>query len=676
MEEAFKESRVTNAHFPASLIEIGDGCFADTEVLIHVSFEPGSQCDSIGRRAFFNSAIPFIAIPASVTAIQDECFRRCKSLGSITIVPDGSLYWIGDEAFLGSGLRTFQAPINLGYLGNNCFSSCSDLGKIGFGTTILLRELRYSALCLLPKLEEFSFPPNLETIEEKCFLGCHLTVLDFPRPSRLTVIGAMAFCGGNLMNVTIPGSVVLINPKSFARCKNLERLVFEDGEEPLFLSRKAFTKTTLKTVNFPIRPVNVGEGCFKHCTQLGEVTFSEDSESITLGNGAFFDSGLRSLYLPGGIQFLGEKCFKKCGKLFKIAFGETFLVPFFSRELFANSGLQDVRIPLGTETIGQGCFQDCSNLWSVGLPPDLLRIEADAFRGVPARLKLPASIMGFSMMCCGSEIESKKHIKHLDRLHDRIFPDTVVLGPQDDSLFVGGVMRQTGARELVIADGVDHIESGAFRKAIHLQKLVIRDGARIENFGVGVFGKTGLRTLDLNSDGITATGSEAFVLCKSLRSIRFRPGSRIRKISDCSFNRNYSLKQVEIPKSVKVVGDWAFASCLSLSRVTFEAESRLKNIGFKAFWKTAIKEISFPSSLDALRSDAFKDCKRLRRVKFNPGPLTRLRIDWNVFDGTDLQVLIVPKRTEIHLNSGGSNTSGNKIPILFSPRWATDTILR
>jgi hypothetical protein len=63
-----------------------------------------------------------------------------------------------------------------------------------------------------------------------------------------------------------------------------------------------------------------------------------------------------------------------------------------------------------------------------------------------------------------------------------------------------------------------------------------------------------------------------------------------------------------IPRTVEVLGSGCFASCKSLDSVVFEAGSKLRKIESKAFRKTAITEIVIPKYVVLIGAMCFAAC--------------------------------------------------------------------
>ena len=139
------------------------------------------------------------------------------------------------------------------------------------------------------------------------------------------------------------------------------------------------------------------------------------------------------------------------------------------------------------------------------------------------------------------------------------------------------------------------------------------------------------------SEGVTSVGNDSFfTLYPETVSL---PGTLVR-IGEYSFACSGLIK-LKIPASVEVIEEGAFDSSDSLTEVCFET-GRLKSIGkyafghclkletiilpqsdveigYGAFYKTAVKTLDIPKGITAIGKSAFKSCEALTRVTLPEG---------------------------------------------------------
>lgn len=164
----------------ANIEEIGEDAFGSCTSLKVITFAENSRLKTIGKWAFFKTAVETVKIPASVETMTTS-FMKCESLATVTF----------EE---GSVLKT---------IGNNCFE----------GTAV----------------ESIEIPASVETIEIYAFLDCKsLTAVTFEEGSKLTTIGRSAFCNTRIGEIVLPAGVAVLDDKPFRRSSSLMKIYYPD----------------------------------------------------------------------------------------------------------------------------------------------------------------------------------------------------------------------------------------------------------------------------------------------------------------------------------------------------------------------------------------------------------------------------------------------------------------
>ena len=137
-----------------------------------------------------------------------------------------------------------------------------------------------------------------------------------------------------------------------------------------------------------------------------------------------------------------------------------------------------------------------------------------------------------------------------------------------------------------------------------------------------------LKNLDIAEVNITALPTQAFY--KSTNVEHLILPKTLTTIGKEMFYRS-KLKSVVIPASVETIEAAAFKGCSSLATVTFEKGSQLKTIGggyysssysyyYGAFLDcTALTSIEIPASVETIEAAAFMRCSKLATVTFEKG---------------------------------------------------------
>ena len=142
----------------------------DTVVVIPAKIN-GITVETIGRAAFYGSAVTSVTIPDSVTFISDLAFANCSNLTNISI------------------------PNSVTSIGSSAFEYCTSLKSI-------------------------TLPSSLRTISQALFFDCsQLTTIQIP-DSVSSILAYAFYTCENLKTIRIPVSVTFIESYAFDRCPN------------------------------------------------------------------------------------------------------------------------------------------------------------------------------------------------------------------------------------------------------------------------------------------------------------------------------------------------------------------------------------------------------------------------------------------------------------------------
>ena len=133
--------------------------------------------------------------------------------------------------------------------------------------------------------------------------------------------------------------------------------------------------------------------------------------------------------------------------------------------------------------------------------------------------------------------------------------------------------------------------------------------------GYAFAGLAGLVSVDL-PEGLKEIGDCAFYRCAALTKIEI-PQS-VEKIGVSSFFFCSGLTKIEIPHGVEKIGDCAFYGCGTLTEI--EIQNGVKEIGRSAFMLCdALTEIEIPGSVEKIGDCAFECCGSLSIVRIQKG---------------------------------------------------------
>ena len=175
--------------------------------------------------------------------------------------------------------------------------------------------------------------------------------------------------------------------------------------------------------------------------------------------------------------------------------------------------------------------------------------------------------------------------------------------------------------EVTIPDSVEVIGSQAFMMCKSLKMLGLRTFQYCEklrvlpfkerfyklDFGEMLCGNTGIQNVSFDKNVVLANG--LFRGCRRLKTANL---SKIQN-SECTddlFRDCIALRQVKINKNWKYIENRIFYNCRNLTSVNIP--SKVRRVGSKAFGNCrSLKKIKMPKSVKKIEKDAFKGCKKL-----------------------------------------------------------------
>lgn len=266
---------------------------------------------SIGRNAFFSSAVENIILPESITSI-------------------------GDFAFAGSSLlKSIKLPAGVADIGINVFDGCFSLTDIDIaGTNTEYRSISGvlydkpgTSLLIYPqgRDSEAIISPATESLGARSFYGCYL-LPEITIPQGVKIIGdnTFYFCN-NLTSVSLPASVTSIGRSAFADCINLTSIGV-DADNPAYSSVDGSLLDKEAKILLQSPAARVGSCAIPETvTAISDLAFFRNIGVTTalipegttvIGNGSFTDcQSLTAVVLPFTVKEIGSLAFALCGAL-------------------------------------------------------------------------------------------------------------------------------------------------------------------------------------------------------------------------------------------------------------------------------------------------------------------------------------------------------------------------
>ena len=120
--------------------------------------------------------------------------------------------------------------------------------------------------------------------------------------------------------------------------------------------------SNLMNITIPNSVMNIGDFAFHHCSNLTNISIP--SSVIRIGHGAFVGCNcLTSIMISSGVTSIGSFAFVDCSSLTSITIPNS--VTSIGGEVFVNCGLTSITIPDSVTSIGSAVFYGCSSLTSV-----------------------------------------------------------------------------------------------------------------------------------------------------------------------------------------------------------------------------------------------------------------------------------------------------------------------
>ena len=639
---------------PDTVTEICDGAFATNGIK---SLTIGANVTSIGANAFYKCAalaeLTFQEGRTAALTIGANAFELCSSLGAVAL-PDTTTS-VGESAFAKTGITTLSVPASVTSVGAGAFADCVVLATANFAANITALPDNLFANCA--KLASVTLSDGLTSIGEHAFDGAsmlaNLNATDehtVNLPSALATIGAFAFNGTSLAELTVPQTVTTIGEGAFANNAALTSLTFVDGEAELAIASGSattgvFAHTSVASLALPARLTTLGNYAFAN-TKLASLSFAANGKLTAIGDYAFSyaltasvgEEGSIDIALPEGITSVGAHAFEN-GKINTLTLPAS-LATLGDNAFAAQSELTSATFTSGNASvdlaIGNYAFGGDGKLESLTLSDSLKTIGTDAFSGCSS---LAAFTFGAQGNAKGFETEEGGGILYAFNLEG---------GSKTIINFYVPAAYNFGTETFRLPDGVTAIPANAF----YGSDIVSVDLTGITSIGEGAFRGTNIAQITL-PDGLKEIGAYAFYGTK--------------------------LSALTIPVTVTTIGDYAFAgitytetttvpsteeggesttvtethngpSTLTFAKLANQDNYTALTIGANAFANAGLTAVELPKRLIALGANAFDGNSALATLTFEAdrivtagGVTTDITLGNQAFKGTAITSAELPE---------------------------------
>jgi hypothetical protein len=385
-----------NLTLPGTVTVIDDNALYFCDSVISVDMPDGVT--TIGDSAFYYcTSLTSVSIPMNLTSIGDYTFYYCSSLTSVTM-PD-SISTIGEYAFYScDSLTELTLPDGVAIIGEYAFSSCDSLASLNLSDNV--SSLGKFAFSYCDSLTSVRIPGNVTSIGERAFYVCDsLTAIDVDasNPNYASVDGmlfdkaltTLIQCpGGKSGNLTIPGTVTVIDDYAFYSCGSMTSVTIL-GNIASIGDSAFYNCYSLTKMDIPSTVSHIGDSAFLSCNSLTAIDIDAANLNYASIDGVLFDKALTTLIqcpggkagdftVPNGAVSIGEDAFYNCDRLTTVTVSDS-VIHIGDNAFCSCDHLSSISLGSGTAIIGPEAFSYCDSLTSVRIPGNVTSIGERAF---------------------------------------------------------------------------------------------------------------------------------------------------------------------------------------------------------------------------------------------------------------------------------------------------------
>ena len=523
---------------------IGDSAFGKAAIK---TFEIPSSVTTIGYSAFNESGLESIVIPSTVITLGEHAFANCANLKYAkietssdiknsafaacpmleTVEITGKPTRICDSAFNTTGLTSFVIPSSVNVIEEFAFAGAK-FEQITIPASV--QEYGKSVFYSCKELTSVRIESNAD-ITEKMFLDCSaLKTLEIT--GRPTSIGDYAFYGTNLVNVSLPDSVITIgygNPLKSSADNFIYQIT--NGKAVVYGYSGDHTEASIpsKIEGCPVTKIE----SFRNGEKLTKLTIPSSVEEYT--EGAFSScKSLVTVQIQSSAD-IPENLFKGCKKLTTVEFlGSPTSIGAYA---FFGANLRTVKIPDSVTKIGYAAITQLDEsgnyLYAVADKKEAILF---GYRGNEKEVVLPAKLDGYQLTRFAA-IDN-------NAVEKMTIPASITAYERDGGNSYGNAAAfdfdQSGLKYLKIKSAAE-ILPFMFYNCKLLESVELT--GKVSVIGHHAFTNTGLKKIDIPAS-VTKIGNYAFC--------------------------NTKLERVVVPSTVQTLDMEIFAGCDALKSVVLE----------------------------------------------------------------------------------------------------------
>ncbi|MBR1732402.1 MAG: leucine-rich repeat protein [Alloprevotella sp.] len=406
---------------------------------------------------------------------------------------------------------------------------------------------------------------------------------------RVERIGDWAFAyAGGITSITLPEGIASIG-RGAMYATSFERLELPSTLRAI--GARAFTGGVIDNVSAPSLEAWL------------QIDFTDtNSNPIWAGGGQLLIDGevLRELDIPEGVTEVKDFAFGICPTITEVHFPST-LRRIGQMAFYYNTSLAMVDIPAGLEEIAYGAFNICPQLTEVVLPGTLRTIASYAFSGCRiSTFTVPASVEEIGAFALSQADEALQSVRveegnaHFTSLDGILYSKDITrllcypAGKKETRYTMPETVREVDGLSLGTNGYITDIDISPALQRVGSNGLLTAKDVNLHVGDLAAFCRIVLKD-DADGDDFYAPWSPYILYVDGQLATELALPEGITEVGRMQFMSCKSLERVTLPTTLRRVLQFAFGQCVNLRSVTLPAA--LEQLEFYAFGYSPLREV-------------------------------------------------------------------------------------